>query len=181
MGIEDHEMVVMFAGKFEPKKDPVSLIRAFEQLDKPGTRLIMVGNGALESELRILAGNNNRIHFLPFQNQSMMPAIYGMADLFVLPSKGPGETWGLAVNEAMAAGKAILASNKTGCAVDLVRSGQNGYVFEAGNLNDLTEKLDKLLSSPGSLKIMGRVSKVMIASWSYDAVCESIESQISKI
>ncbi len=40
--------------------------------------------------------------FLDFQNQQKMPLVYRLCDIFVLPSMGPGETWGLAVNEAMA-------------------------------------------------------------------------------
>ena len=181
LGISKEEMVVLFAGKFEPKKDPITLVNAFIQLDRPGGRLLLVGNGILEKELRVLAGNDSRILFLPFQNQSLMPSLYAMADVFVLPSKGPGETWGLAVNEAMAAGKAVLVSDKAGCAADLVRSGRNGYVFEAGNLSDLGEKLRIMLSSPESLQKMGYVSREMMSSWSYDEICKSIERQIGRV
>ena len=180
LGIGKDETVILFAGKFEPKKDPLSLVRAFKKHEKAGVRLLLVGNGILEDELRKLAGNDRRILFLPFQNQSAMPAVYAMADLFVLPSQGPGETWGLAVNEAMAAGKAILASNKVGCSADLIREGRNGYVFEAGNLTDLEKKLSDLLSSTDILREMGRNSREMISSWSYEHVCKSIVDQVTK-
>ncbi len=67
-----------------------------------------VGNGILEKEMKSAAADN--VLFMPFQNQSQIPSIYHAANIFVLPSQGPGETWGLAVNEAMACGKAILIS-----------------------------------------------------------------------
>src|ERR1035438_7506398 len=74
------------------------------------TTLLMVGNGELEPELRAAALGPARpfqlsafphIVFAPFQNQTLMPRTYAAADVFVLPSFGRGETWGLAVNEAM--------------------------------------------------------------------------------
>ena len=60
-----------------------------------------------------------------------MPAVYRLGTIFVLPSIGANETWGLAVNEAMACGCAILVSDRVGCATDLVRNGENGYIFKA--------------------------------------------------
>ena len=79
-------------------------------------------NGADEDELRKLAAEsaaNGRVHFTGFKNQTYMPVLYQSADLFCLPSKS--ESWGLAVNEAMACGKAILASDKCGCAINLIK------------------------------------------------------------
>ncbi len=62
-----------------------------------------------------------------------MPILYRLGNVFCLPSKGPGETWGLAVNEAMASSRPVIVSNKVGCAADLVSEGANGYLF---NYND---------------------------------------------
>ena len=75
----------------------------------------------------------------------MMPSVYKSADVFVLPSGGPGETWGLAVNEAMAAGKPVLVSDKCGCAPDLVDDGVNGFVFKNGQVDDLKDKLERMV------------------------------------
>ncbi len=98
-------------------------------LNNPGIHLVLTGNGELETELKNHAGDKKNIHFMGFQNQQRMPAIYQLADVFVLPSKGPGETWGLSVNEAMASGKPVLVSDKCGCAFDLVEEGKTGYTF----------------------------------------------------
>jgi glycosyltransferase involved in cell wall biosynthesis len=181
LGIHKHNILLLFAGKFEPKKDPVTLVKAFLQINNPALKIVLAGSGVLEDELRHLARHNNRVIFLPFQNQTAMPALYAMADIFVLTSKGPGETWGLAVNEAMAAGKPILVSDKVGCAADLVRNGYNGLIFKAGNLQDLVDKIDRMTSSKENLVNMGNFSSEMIGSWSYDEVCRSIEDKISQI
>jgi glycosyltransferase involved in cell wall biosynthesis len=81
------------------------------------------------------------VHFLPFQNQSLMPVVYRLGNVFVLPSQGPGETWGLALNEAMATGRAIIASSKVGGARDLILPGTNGWIFESGDRGALERAL----------------------------------------
>src|SRR5260370_24848588 len=133
-------MVFLYAGKLQPKKNPGLLLDAFSAL-KDGSHLVVVGNGELEVELKRKAETIENVHFMPFQNQSVMPAVYRLGDIFVLPSQGPEETWGLALNEAMASGRAVIASSKAGGACDLVRSGESGGIFESGNRNALVDIL----------------------------------------
>lgn len=137
LGLSEKDIVFLFVGKFESKKDPLLLIKAANQL--PQHKFLFVGNGELEKEMKNIASEN--VFFLPFQNQSLMPVIYRIGDIFVLPSKGPQETWGLAINEAMACAKPVLVSEKVGCAVDLIEKNKNGFIFKSGSLNDLIEKI----------------------------------------
>jgi glycosyltransferase involved in cell wall biosynthesis len=175
LGVKPGEALILFAGKLEPKKNPMLLLKAFEKACLQCSHLLIVGNGVLEEELKTtathskLAGN---IHFMDFQNQTLMPAIYQASDLFCLPSSGPGETWGLAVNEAMATGLAVLVSDKVGCALDLVDN-QNGYVFPSGNLEELVSALEKLVKS-GRLKEMGDLSFQKIKNYSFEIQAENI-------
>ncbi|MCY1505394.1 D-inositol-3-phosphate glycosyltransferase [compost metagenome] len=180
LGLNDHDLLLTFAGKLENKKSPLLLLEAFMALNLPNTHLLFVGNGHLENLLKEKADFSPFVHFLDFQNQRNMPVIYHMSDLFCLPSKGPGETWGLAVNEAMAAQKAILVSNKVGCAADLIRNGVNGYVFEAENKHDLMEKLSLLLEDHESLKEMGKESARIIKDWSFEKQTQAILDELYK-
>lgn len=107
-----------------------------------------------------------RIHFMSFQNQTQMPAIYQACDLFCLPSKS--ETWGLAVNEAMASGKAVLVSDKVGCTKDLVKPKINGDVFKSEDLTDLKSKLRYLVTDKNELSKLGEASKKIIKDWSFE-------------
>ena len=109
----------LFAGKLEAKKQPLELAEAFASLQSQA-HLIYVGSGMLEDALKERFDSNPNIHFVGFQNQSKMPIWYRVADVFCLPSRGPGETWGLAVNEALASGCVALVTDKVGCAEDLV-------------------------------------------------------------
>jgi glycosyltransferase involved in cell wall biosynthesis len=102
-----------------------------------------------------------------------MPVVYRLADIFVLPSKGPGETWGLAINEAMASGRGVIVSDKCGCSNDLVLAGKNGYVFENGNVDSLK---NAMLLSLGSFKEQGAFSAKLITEWSYSRIVEQMEA-----
>jgi len=179
LGIGDNDVVLLFAGKFEKKKNPDLLLKAFAAVQKPDVHLVLVGNGIIEENLKKEAVAISNVHFMPFQNQSIMPVIYQAADLFCYPSGGPGETWGLAVNEAMACSKAIIASDKVGCAVDLIKGGYNGFIVIANNISDLIEKLQFCLSSPTAVRLMGEKSASIIKDWNFNKLIAAIVNEFS--
>ena len=115
--------VLLYAGKFERKKRPTELMRIVQQLNDPGIILVLAGAGELQSEIDAIAASDpGRFRVLPFQNQSRMPIVYRLGDLFVLPSAF-GETWGIAANEALACGRPVLVSDRVGCAAEMVGHG----------------------------------------------------------
>ncbi|MBK9291143.1 MAG: glycosyltransferase family 4 protein [Bacteroidetes bacterium] len=176
--IAPDEGVFLFVGKLEPKKDPLLLLDAFTQVNPAKWHLLFVGNGMLENELKQRAGKLPRVHFMDFQNQSAMPAVYRMGEVLVLPSSGPGETWGLVLNEAMACGRAVVGSTKCGASADLITNGKNGFTFEAGNVHQLASALQQFVSKPELATAFGHESKRIIAGWSFEAIAESIEKNI---
>jgi glycosyltransferase involved in cell wall biosynthesis len=177
LGIKDNETIILFAGKLENKKSPVLLLDAFLLADRSGVHLLFVGNGALEQTLQRKANGHENIHFVGFQNQTAMPTVYQAADLFCLPSKGPGETWGLAVNEAMACGKAILVSDKCGCAVDLVTK-KNGIIFKSEVGSELQIAIQTLVADKGILSEYGQESKNIIRNWDFTHIARAIEQHL---
>lgn len=179
LGVKSTDTVILFAGKFENQKNPFLLLEAFKNLNIPDQKLIFVGNGPLEKQMKNSAKNYASIIFLPFQNQTKMPSIYQIADIYCLPSIS--ETWGLAINEAMAASKPILASNKVGCGVDLIKNGENGYIFESNNLKDLTNKLLDLSDNKNKLREMGKKSFEIIQSYSFEIQAKCLLQEINKI
>jgi glycosyltransferase involved in cell wall biosynthesis len=176
--IKEEDILLLFAGKFEEKKNPLLLLHAFKKLTTPGLHLLFTGNGMLENELKKQAAQQHNIHFMDFQNQSAMPAVYQAADLFCLPSAGPGESWGLAVNEAMAAGKPVLVSDKVGCAADLVQNGHNGAIFKSSSTEALLNALNRLMQNKKNLIRMGRQSLEMIQPWSFTSVATALENAV---
>lgn len=179
LGINYDAILILFAGKLEDKKAPLDLLEAFIALKNKNVHLLFVGNGILENRVKDVSSGYENLHFLDFQNQSYMPVVYQACNIFCLPSIGPNETWGLAINEAMACGKPILASNKVGGAVDLVIPGVNGEIFKAGIVGDLKEKLELLLEKEKEgLKIMGESSKKIIEQWSFEIQANIIANYV---
>lgn len=179
LGIPLGHTAVLFAGKLEPKKAPDLLLRSFLRCSAENEHLIIVGTGVLEPMLRGIAAGNSRVHFLGFQNQSAMPIVYRLADLFVLPSRGPGETWGLAVNEAMASERPVIASDRVGCAPDLIDAQQSGLMFKSDDSASLESQLVRLMRDSHLRERLGRSSKERIGRWSFDAQASAIEDAVA--
>ncbi|HEY9623254.1 MAG TPA: glycosyltransferase family 4 protein [Crinalium sp.] len=178
LGIPANHAVIVFAGKFISKKRPLDLLQAFIQADLANTSLLLVGGGSLESELREQAIAHSHIHFAPFQNQSMMPRTYAIADLVVLPSYGPSETWGLAINEAMCLGKPVIVSDHVGCGADLVQSERNGLIFPAGDVSKLADALKHAMSDRQRLKQWGVESRRIISHYSYERTTHGLKNAL---
>ncbi len=177
LGIALYDIVLLYAGKLDYNKNILLLAEVFCSLKISGLHLIIAGHGIVEKELKSLYAGKSNIHFLPFQNQSQMPVLYGLCDIFVLPSLS--ETWGLSINEAMACGKAVLASSACGAATDLVKEGVNGYIFKSNDSNDLKLKLYMLSHHKSELEEMGLKSKEIIGQWNFENSCIAIEELLS--
>jgi len=104
----------------------------------------------------------NDVRFMGFRNQSELPAFYALADIFVLPSIN--ETWGLAVNEAMNAGCAIITTDQVGSAADLVRSGENGFSVPARDVPLLADALAACIAQD-RFRAMGKRSLALVQGW----------------
>lgn len=180
LGLQQNDIAFLYAGKLEYKKNPDLLIEAFIKLNDPGTHLIILGNGPLEKHLKVKYSLIKNIHFVDFQNQSQMPVVYRLGDVFILPSKGPIETWGLAVNEAMACSRVVIVSDRCGCGIDLVADNVNGFVFRRTNMKNLLNKMELIVKNKSRLKQMGDASLTIIKEWSFDKICAPIEELLLK-
>ncbi len=175
LGIADDDITIVYCGKLLAKKNPLLLAQAVKNLNHKNLHVVFVGDGVLQPELKENIEGFERMHLLPFQNQTMMPAIYRLGEIFCLPSAGPGETWGLAVNEAMASGTAVLVSDKVGCTTDLVQEGINGYSFRSNDINDLKDKINKMISNRDILASMGAASVILIQNWNFDSIASAVK------
>jgi glycosyltransferase involved in cell wall biosynthesis len=157
LGIAADRKVLLYAGKFEPKKRPTDLMRAFARLADPSLMLVMVGSGELQAEIdAIAAADPARFRILPFQNQSRMPVVYRLGDVFVLPSAF-GESWGLAVNEALASGRPVIVSDRVGCAPDVVDA-SCGRIFPRNDWGEFGNAVAAMFGDPGKLRDMRRAA-----------------------
>ena len=173
--INESTKVLLFTGKFERKKQPLELMSAVARLRGMDLVLLLVGNGELEDQVEQRARQDPEVfRVLPFQNQSRMPVVYRAGDIFILPS-AYGETWGLAVNEALASGRRALISDKVGCGSDLIQSERDGAIFEARDWSDFDEKLRKLLTQEPDPATIRRKAQMFDVDVTEARLCEALE------
>ena len=178
MGIPEEKIIILVSGKYIPKKKPLDVLKAFKMLNKKNATLLMVGDGNLRPEMEAFILNNKleNVFLTGFVNQSKIPFYYLCADVFLMYSE-IGETWGLAVNEAMNFNLPIVVSKITGCSSDLVAQGENGFIVES--VEELSEKLSLLVENPFIREKMGKASGEIIQHYSYDQISKNLIENLS--
>ena len=167
--------MILFSGKLIPKKRPMDLIKAFEGMrSKENAVLFFAGEGALRKEMEgyIKANDLKNIHMPGFLNQLELSKVYALADIFVFPSND--EPWGLSLNEAMCYSLPCIVSDAVSAGYDLIKEGENGFVFKAGDIEALSRKLNCLVADE-SLRIkMGQRSFELISTWDHEMVINGL-------
>lgn len=160
--------VILFASKLQERKLCGDLLEAFLQLSHvpAAPYLLIVGDGEMRQTLEesVLQSGSPNVRFAGFRNQGELPRFFELSAVFVLPARH--EPWGLVVNEAMAAGLPVIVTDDCGCAPDLVRNGENGFVYRTGDVAALRSALESVLV-PGRAESMGRRSRELVAGWSF--------------
>jgi glycosyltransferase involved in cell wall biosynthesis len=175
LNLPPDKKIILFSGKYIPKKRPLDLLKAYAGLDQDKYFLLMVGEGALRQVMEefIRERQIQNVRLTGFINQSEISSYYAIADIFVMCS-GMGETWGLSVNEAMNFAKPVIVSDTCGCSTDLVRHGVNGFVFEEGNSDQLQHYLQKVLEDDAFRDEAGKKSMEIIDNFSIGHIVQNI-------
>lgn len=120
----------LYIGRFSPEKNVLHLLESYEKLQTDKWGLILVGGGPQTQEIKAYIEKHSikNVPMPGFQQKEQIPKYLAVSNVFILPSIS--ETWGLVVNEAMAAGLPVLVSEKCGCYPDLVKDGVNGFGFD---------------------------------------------------
>lgn len=180
-GIRDDSMAIVFSAKILPRKDPMTLLRAVDAMrHRDRAAVIFLGHGELREDAETFARERGlNVHFAGFVNQTDLPKRYAMADVFVLPSlDDPRAT---VVNEAMACGLPVLITDRCGPAGDIVRHGENGFVFQAGDFLTLASHLDTLAADARLRARMGERSRAIIATWDYSQGVKGVMSALRSL
>jgi glycosyltransferase involved in cell wall biosynthesis len=165
-------------------KNIEGLLAAWLKVEQQGTnyRLLIVGDGPEAAKLKLQkdALKLSAVEFADAVDNNTLPAYFAHAEAFILPSFS--ETWGLVVNEAMAAGLPVLLSRTVNAATDLLKDGQNGFGFDAFNINDIAAAILKYAQLDDSAKAkMGASSLDIIAGMSYEKMAEQLMAALAVI
>lgn len=175
--------LVLFIARFTSHKQPLSLIKAFKEAVKqlPSLHLLMVGEGDQREEaLKIVAEEKleEKTTLLPFRQD--VPDVLAAADIFVLPSLWEGLPIGLL--EAMAMGKAVIATNVDGTC-EIIRDGDNGRLIETSELIPALTKALVELGGDGALRESFQKRAVQTVTSQYNAanMTRQIESYYTQL
>lgn len=144
--ISDKEILIGVVGRLTEQKDPISTIKAFNEIYKnnKNVKLMYVGSGELEKDVKEIAEENkiqDRIIITGWVNnvEKYIPAF----DIAILPSKWEG--FGLVLIEYMACNKPIVGSNVGGIS-NIIEDDINGLLCNKNDYINLSEKILKLIN-----------------------------------
>jgi len=175
LGIAPYNFI--FVGRLIHYKNLLNFLESFADAQnqiKSDWGVIILGDGEQKEDLIQLV-NEKHIKNVSFQagvSWQQVPEYLALSDVLVLPSYS--EPWGLVVNEAMACGLPVMVSEKCGCAIDLVKNGENGYIFSPYNKVEMTNILLKFMGHTQNLKEMGLTSQQIIQEYSPENVAKEM-------
>jgi len=186
LGLHPGRAVILFASKMQSIKRAADLLEAYARMSsdgaaEPAAYMVFAGDGEerarLERRARSLKWDS--IRFIGFRNQSELPALYDLSDVFVLPSEH--EPWGLVINEVMNAGTPVVVSDRVGAGPDLVEDGVNGFVYPARDVAALANRLHRMIDNPEDRAAMGARALEKVAHLGFDADRDGLLSALDSI
>ncbi len=167
----------LFVGRLVPEKGVFDLLEAYGKLTpelRAAVGLVLVGEGTARAELagRAIQIKPGQVRFAGFVHREELASYYALSEVFVLPSHT--DPWGLVVNEAMACGLAVIASDAAGCTPDLVEDNWNGRVVRRGDVAQLRSAMEEMGRDSALRVQMGNHSQERILRYSPEACAAGI-------
>jgi len=164
IGLKD-KIVILSVAQLIKRKGIEYLLIAYARLEHEydNLTLIVIGSGPLEYHLKDLSKS------LGIKNARFIPSgmelnelirFYCLADIFVLPTLE--DVWGFVINEAMACRLPVIATRASQAANEMIHQGNNGYIIEAANTNELYYVLKSLIENPTHRIEMGEKSREIL-------------------
>lgn len=147
LNIDTKKQIVLGVGRFLPLKRFEDLIMAVKRC-KTDCCLYLLGGKPTEDYLRLI-NEKDDIHFIDFVLPEDVKRYYQSANLFVLPSET--DVWGLVLNEAIANGLPVIASNSVVASRSLIKD--NGYIFDTYDVDELSNYIDLCLNEENNKKM----------------------------
>jgi glycosyltransferase involved in cell wall biosynthesis len=176
----------VFAGRVTREKGVFQLLEAYTQLEpelRAQVGLVLVGEETAKNELILMKSAAKiypgKVIFPGFAQRDQLAAFYALAEVMVFPTLS--DTWGLVVNEAMACGLPIIASDAAGCVADLVHDGENGYVIPSANVNKLAEAMATFARDPQLASRMGQRSARLIDDFSPECCAGGLATAVAPV
>jgi glycosyltransferase involved in cell wall biosynthesis len=186
---------ILYVGRLVESKGVQYLIEAFAKLaaERDNVVLICIGDGPFREQLELQCTElriDERVLFLGWvdldiKRNSYLVPYFLLCDVCVVPSiflRGMPDPWVLVVNEAMACGKAVIATTAVAAAHAMIKNGINGFVVPEKDSAALYNAIKAVLADPATAKAMGEASKKVIESgFTYSHMVSGFQSAISSL
>jgi phosphatidylinositol alpha-mannosyltransferase len=174
---QDGTQNILFVGRFEPRKGLLELLKAYRILRKAGCecRLLVVGTGPLGKEARryIATRRLRGVEFLGRVSDEEKAQLYRTADVYASPATG-GESFGIVLLEAMAAGTAIVASDIHGYK-GVVRRGREALLVPPNEPKPLAAAIARLLRDDDLRTQMALAGRERAQEFSWERVTAKVD------
>lgn len=181
-----NKTVILYFGRVTRIKGVSTLLKAFNELccKRNDIYLIIAGDidASYKNELERLSKNLNMSSFKITGHLSMRDReiYFKLADVVVVPSVT--EVWGLAINEALVAGKPVISTNTTGGSYDLIQNNVNGFIIPPEKTDALIYSLKKLVENPNLMREFGKNSrKIAEQGYTYNHMMSGFTQAIENI
>lgn len=169
---------IFFVGRLEERKGVMDLLKAYRLLRKAGCdcRLLLAGAGPLEKQVRryLLTRRTGGVELLGRVSDAEKARLFATADVFVAPATGR-ESFGIVLLEAMAAGRAIVASDIHGYR-SVVRRGEQGLLVPPHEPRALAGAIARILSADEARRRMGEAGRARVQQFSWQNVTAKVEA-----
>lgn len=169
---------ILYAGRLLELKrviDPLKAVHALTRQGNSNIHFTVIGDGEEKPKLQAYVQKHHLgeyVSFLPFMSPDEVRIYMEKANVYVFSSNFY-EGWGAVVNEAMNSACALLVSHAVGSAPYLIKQGKNGFIYECGNVKDLTEKLKYLVEDKDLCRCMGtNASATLKETWNAKAAAD---------
>lgn len=174
--------IFLYVGRITARKGIKTLLEACALLKKQGYSdytLLIVGKGDQQEELESFIREQDfyeQVKWVGWVDYGSLGTYFDQADVFVFPTFE--DVWGMVVPEAMVFGKPVLCS-KGAASCELIVSGENGYIFDASQAQDLAEKMQVFLDNPDLIESMGERSRQLISQKTPETAAKAYVEVIS--
>jgi glycosyltransferase involved in cell wall biosynthesis len=179
-GLATRPRIALVVGRLFEVKGVRPLLDAWNRVPSALRRdwtLLFVGSGPLAGELARACKTHRPgeiVHVPAVQPADLVP-FYSSADLLVFPSLG--DVWGFAVNEAMACGLPVLCSTRAGCAPELIRPGENGWLADPLDAGAFAAALSRAMTC-GRRRELGARARATLARFTPEATAAGVRRAV---
>lgn len=170
---------VLYAGVLTKHKGVHILIDAFKKIKRDRVRLHIVGDGNYRYKLEDMSGEDDRIIFYNTLPNEELQKLYKKMDVLVIPSLCY-ENFPVVIQECFRAGVPVIGS-RIGGIPELIKNGYNGFLFEAGNVDDLKQKLEMAISNPERLLELGENAQDYVRRYDLEKHLDKLEQIFTQL